>query len=400
MILKPQFLFLSFLTCFSLAGEPLVQSVSVPGTGLQVKLTTQVGQPYNSRTVEQDVRYLWSLGRFEDIRVEAAGAPDHDVSIIFHTIPRRYFTIHEVSIEPNSFGLKVVLPQGTRIDRERAHHIAVEARKEVQERGFTNAQVTYELTPARHDEVDLKLKIDAGAAVRVGQVEFAGDTAIPTAELQRALRALHPKRILPGWRLLPSYTQSALDADVSRLRSYYFFKGYFDANLQATDVDTTGTSTRVRIEVQAGPQYGPAPPGFCSALFAERRAAESEGILDFTAIASVDSPSHLTSRTELGQPYRVGRIEFSGNRRYSDAFVRRNVVLDEGQPLDEQRLHQSVARLNRTNAFENIDERSVAILRNPKTRVADIHIRLTERKRGAWSISGPVGPMSFAERCN
>jgi hypothetical protein len=30
------------------------------------------------------------------------------------------------------------------------------------------------------------------------------------------------------------------------------------------------------------------------------------------------------------------------------------------------------------------------------TGVVDVTIRLTERKRGAWNISGPVGPMSFA----
>ena len=65
--------------------------------------------------------------------------------------------------------------------------------------------------------------------------------------------------------------------------------------------------------------------------------------------------------------YRVGRIEFSGNRRYSDSFVRRNLVIDEGETFDEWRLRQSLARLNRAQVFEVLDESSVAIVGRPET---------------------------------
>ena len=380
-----------------------MQSVSVPGTGLAVKLATQVGRPYDIRTVEQDVRYLWSLGRFDDIRVETAQGADHGVAVIFRATPRRFFTIHEVRVVPNSFGVAIALAAGARIDREHAHDVALDARKQLQERGFPNARVDFELVPASHGQVDLKLKIDPGDTVRVREVRFTGETAIPPDELPRALHALRPRRILPGlprvwngWRLLPSYTESAVDADVARLRSYYFFKGYFESDVRATAVDVSGTSARVEIEVRAGPRYAAVPPGFCSTLFQQRRAAERAGVLDFSASATVDAAGRLGWTTEQGRTYRLGRIEFIGNRRYSDTFVRRNFVIDEGQPLDERRLRRSVARLNRTGLFENIDEYSVVILRDPQTGVANIRVRLTERNPGSWSISGPAGPASIA----
>ncbi len=364
----------------------------MPGTRLEVKLATQADQPYDVRAVEQDVRYLWSLRRFEDIRVETAEGCDHNVAVVFHTTPRRFFTIHEVKLEPNSFGLNIALPEGTRIDRERAHTIAMNARKQLQERGFLNAQVSYEIAPIVHNQVDLKLKVDPGDAVRVHGVEFTGDTRIPPPELQRALRSLRPRR----WRPRPSYTQSAVGADLARLRSHYFFKGYLNSDVRVTDIDTTGTHARVKIEVQAGPRSEAVPLHFCSALLAERRAAERKGILEFSAMANVDSAGTLTWSTEQDERYRVGRIQFIGNRRHSDAFIRRNLVIDEAQPFDQSRLRQSLARLNRTNVFESIDARNVAVVRHPETGVADILIRLTERKRGSWSISGPIGPMSFA----
>ena len=119
----------------------------------------------------------------------------------------------------------------------------------------------------------------------------------------------------------------------------------------------------------------------CSTLLAARREAERRGVLDFSAKA---------------QPYRTGRIEFTGNHHYADSTLRRNFVLDEGEWLDQRLLRKSIARLNQTGLFERIQERDIAILRHPETSLADVTIRLKERKGRAWAISGPLGPMSFA----
>ncbi len=103
----------------------------------------------------------------------------------------------------------------------------------------------------------------------------------------------------------------------------------------------------------------------------------------------------MTTEIERGQPYRVGRIDFIGNRHFKDPVIRKNLLLDEGELLDPFLLRKSLARLNQANLFERLDERSVAIQTNPQTGEADLKIRLTERKRGSWSLSGPVGPASI-----
>jgi hypothetical protein len=91
----------------------------------------------------------------------------------------------------------------------------------------------------------------------------------------------------------------------------------------------------------------------------------------------------------------VGRIEFSGNHHYSDATLRRNFLLEEGQLLDGRLLRKSIDRLNRSKLFEPTDAGQVAI--NPAGNgVADVLVRLKELKRGSWRISGPAGPPSFA----
>jgi hypothetical protein len=144
---------------------------------------------------------------------------------------------------------------------------------------------------------------------------------------------------------------------------------------------------------------------FCSTLFVARRAAEHEGILDFTVNLQVqpteastkEAPeADLNASIDRGAPYHVGRIEFIGNRHFTEAAVRSNFLLDEGDLLDEHLLRKSMARLNEANFFEPVSERTTIIHTDPKTGIADIDMRVMERKRGSWSLSGPVGPASLA----
>jgi hypothetical protein len=127
-------------------------------------------------------------------------------------------------------------------------------------------------------------------------------------------------------------------------------------------------------------------------MFAERREAQREGILEFSA--RLDEDQGLT--VDRGLPYRVGRIEFTGNHHYKDALLRRNMLIEEGARFDERLLRRSIANLNRTSMFENIDAKHVVVEPNEKTGLADVTIKLTERKLGAWRISGPAGPAALA----
>lgn len=69
----------------------------------------------------------------------------------------------------------------------------------------------------------------------------------------------------------------------------------------------------------------------CRCLFDLRREAEQAGILDFSvslAVTPVETSDPLAKQVDLfatisrGQPYRIRRIEFEGNKRFSDSTIR------------------------------------------------------------------------------
>jgi hypothetical protein len=416
---SPLIIYLCILFPYQLMAD-VMTSVVVHGTHVPVKLATQAGLPYDARAIEQDVRALWSTGRFENIQVESH-ADDDGVSVVFRVVTAPELQLHEIHIEPSSFGLHPKIAEGTPITRLRAFQIALEARKRLNAEGYLNATVDHRLLPFSGRKVDLLLTVHAGQPVDLKEVEFRGNPGLEVRDLSRAMRATRIRRVIPkipgvwgGWQLFPAYDPEAMNADLNRLRSAYLSQGYFDANVQLAHAEIQGRAAKVSIAVESGPRYhvsewagagsGVATSrALCACLFAARREANRRGILDFDVTLNIrrSAPgtvptAALTAERQEGQPYRIRRIEFTGNHRYSDATARRNLLLDEGQPLDERLLRRSIARLNQNTQFEHVDETDVGIHRNQNTGEADIVIGLRERKHRAWALSGPLGPFTFA----
>jgi outer membrane protein insertion porin family len=388
----------------AVSKPPIIRSVAIRGTRLPVDLATQVGQPCNAAVIEKDVRRLWDMGRFEDIRVETE-RQDDGTAVIFRVVQAPTLLLHKLAIEPSNLGVRLMLPEGAPVDRRRAQAMAEEARKQLNAQGYTNAQVDSKLVRVAARQADLHIAITPGDRIRVTEIQFAGDSALESKELHQALRALRIRRIL-GWPLFPAYSPEAVEADLARLRSLYLSKGYFDAKVRLDGIDIHDKSAAVSIRVEAGPLYrvkDRRPCDICASLLRARREAEREGVLDFSATLKVQregDPANPVADLETtiarGSAYRLGRIEFTGNHHYSDAMLRRNFLLDEGRLLDGRLLRKSIRRLNEAMLFEPIDESQVVIHPSETGRVADVIVRLTERKRGAWRLSGPVGPASFA----
>jgi hypothetical protein len=68
-----------------LAALLLIRSVSIPGTQLDVTLATQVGAPYDASVIARDVRTLWSIGRFGDVRAETVERED-GADVVFRQV--------------------------------------------------------------------------------------------------------------------------------------------------------------------------------------------------------------------------------------------------------------------------------------------------------------------------
>jgi len=419
------------------ALEPKIIS-SILGAPAAIPLESRVGEPLDTTKLERDVKALWRSGRFSDIRVEAI---DHGptVGLLFRGQNKPILRLRKFQVTPATPGVNLELEPHSAVDALSSQQIATGIRRQLESSGFPDAKVEATLLPAGPGWADLQVHIEKGQSMKVKEVTLSGELGVKPSDAFGALRATKRRTMLPripglwkGWRLAPNYEEGAVQSDLANLRSFYYKRGYFDANINLNSVDTRGDGARIDLAVHSGKRYAirqlslfgvdgvrRIPPesdaGFpaqsvCSALLAERRKAERSGVLDFTArievrdapgappAAGADAPRwvDLVATVQRGPAYRVGRIEFRGNHTFGDLTVRRMFLINEGEPLDDMLLRKSLARLNRTGFFEPLSESDVVVNTAPGSDHADVTIRLREKKPGHWLLSGPVGPMSVA----
>ena len=347
-----------------LATLLLVHSVTLPGAVSGVTLATQVGHPFDSAAISKDVHTLWGLGRFHDIRVETVERPE-GTDVTFVATPEPRYPLHEIRVSPNPFGIQLSVPPDSQLTNDNARDLATTAQRQLLERGYYKAKVNWQFLPTSRSRYDLVISVTPGTNPKV---RAHGDTS------------LHPPKV---------FAASAIDTYAARLTSHYIASGYYDATVTVTQ-EIRDKEAHVNFAVNRGTYYHPIDTKtICGCLFQQRREAEKRGIVDFSA--SMDQSG--VPAVQLGKPYRVGRITFYGYKHYSDTTIRRNLLIDEGAPLDAMLLRRSLARLNRAGMFEVIDERQVQIKDTIHPGVADIDIHLKERKRGSWNFSGPL-PLS------
>jgi outer membrane protein insertion porin family len=416
-------LMLAVVGVFSLAaeeGQRVVSAVVIEGAPAGFPLETRAGETFDAAKVQRDVKALWQWRQPGDVRVEQVSEGDQ-VRVVFRVEPRHTLVLRKVEIDPPTPGINAGIQPGEEIDDRRAQAIAAALRGQLEQSGHLSAAVDTHLADAGSGRADLLIHIEKGQAVDVGAVSFTGDLGVREKELRKALRATGSRTLLPGvpgmwhsWRLLRPYQAESAPADVANLQSFYYRHGFFDAAVRVDSVDFNGSKARVQFDVESGPQYqvreftlfsadGPRqiqPGAACRELLAERRKAERDGVLDFTARIEVhkvdDTRADLRATLERGPAYATGRITFRGNHKFGDIMLRRAMRLEEGAPLDEMQLRRSLAQLNAMGLFEPLAERDVVVYTPPGSKAADLTIWLKEKKARSWSFSGPVGPMSVA----
>jgi len=123
----------------------------------------------------------------------------------------------------------------------------------------------------------------------------------------------------------------------------------------------------------------------------ELRHHKTDGGYRLQAVPTFDSSTHIASVKfdfNPAAPHVVRRIDFRGNKRFPDRFLRRRIGLREGQPLDDYELEAGLARLVRTGYFQRFEKADVRIETHEPEHTADVTIHIKEKGRQRTAFSG------------
>ena len=288
---------------FSAAAAPqilcqtqVIGNRRIPKESILARLFSRPGDPYDPIVVERDFNSLWNTGYFDDVRIEKVpGQGCLQLEIYVREKPTiseiNYKGLNAISVSDVLERLKkekVGLTVESQYDATRVKREEVVLQEMLGEHGHQFARITTEVKTIPPARVALTFIVKEGPTVKVGKIAFVGNHALTHRELVASMRNLRPIGIPHSIFLediFPrTFDASKLDEDAERVRAAYRNQGYFHAI-------TGEPETNVR---NAG------------------------GINPFTLHPSTGKRVDIVIPIEEGQRYRLGGINFTGNKAYSN----------------------------------------------------------------------------------
>jgi outer membrane protein assembly complex protein YaeT len=322
--------------------------------------------------------------------------------------------------------------------------VALALQEELRCRGHARAQVSMAQHKLPGQRVKVAFQIQDGPRLPVLAVGFSGDAQLSDALLRKQMREIAPDAWFSGLRNKNVFTLEKAEQDRVNLRSYFQNHGFPQAQVGEPQVllDSfsdrpwpwfrlrTQTGLSIGLPIRAGNLYTFGPLDVNSALrerLGRERKRESllsdvvpgrpysqhavdsvqrswelrlrrknqghkrRGDYRLKATPTFDSSTHLASVKfdfDPTPPYIVRHIDFRGNQRFPDRFLRRRIGLEEAQPLDEYALEAGLARIAQTGYFQPFKKQDVRIETHDPERTADVTIHVHEKGRQRTTFSG------------
>lgn len=384
---------------------------------------TRVGEPLSFPAVRESITHLFSLGRFDDIRVDATLADANRVALRYelspiHPVTSLAFTgnLRVPGVDAGQMRKAIVDRYGASPPLGRVEELKQLIGELLLERGYLHPDIRPRAdvfhTP---DRATLVFAIDPGPRTTVGTMDIEGTPTVPRAELLSRLD------LAPG----APYQRDALNTRIERYIADRRKAGYYEATLTVTPVFINGDRTaNLLLSVMPGPHVrlvfkgDPVPAEKRDELVPVGREGSvdedlledstnriedylrTEGYRDAKAPhAREESGGELlvTFTVTRGPGYRVDRVEISGNASVPLTDFAAALRLRVGEPFSESNLDADLALLEdlyRRRGFVSVKAQSalepqpgqagagfvplrvrVVMNEGPRTLVSAVHIQ-------------------------
>ncbi len=404
-------------------GERIV-AVDVRGTQtiaeetILAKSQTKPGAPYQEAVVSEDIRRIFGLGYFTDVRADVETTPE-GLQLIF--VVKEKPSIAAVQLDGNRYLGKTKIMElleigaGNLYDPRKVKEGIDAIKAEYARKGFSQCEV---VSRAETDEaantMTLYLLADEGPKMRIAQVLVEGNLAFSDKRIRKLLKTRRRRWFLPG-----VYSLQVLDEDLERVKAFYRKHGYQDVEAQAqTYRDPKGRGLSVHLKVAEGLQHRVGQVAVAgTVLFPEReirevitlkpgsvytgealqedlrRIKEYYGDRGYIHAEAAPDPQLDPSTKRVNLTYRIteselvyiNRIDVRGNLRTKDVVVRRELRIYPGDRFDGAKIRKSLERLYNLGYFEEVNVDTEAA-DSPERE--DLIVQVKEAKTGSFSFGG------------
>lgn len=287
-------------------------------------VNTRKGSPLSYETLNQDLRALYNLELFRDIKVDVQEGEDGVVvTFLLEELP----TIREIVIRgnrriSNRAVREAILLRENEVYNELDVLADVRSIEELYEkRGRPDTAVTFRVeevtredpgTGEKVDMVDLVFQVEESRKLVVMSISFSGNQAISDEELTRVMETKRRGH----WFNSGFFSETEFELDKQRIERRYAEKGYIEARVVKVDREVVTNERYRRNEMD------------------------------------------LVIYIEEGRQFHFGGIEISGNKIFTDKELHSLVTLEEGDVFDQsawQTSMQNIRDLLASNGYIYFD---------------------------------------------
>jgi outer membrane protein insertion porin family len=357
---------------------------------IKLVIRSKPGDVFEPARLREDLKAVHAMAYFKDVRIKAEDTPQgRDVIFVVTEKPTIGKVMIEGAKEIDEKDIRTAITTKTYSILQRATlKEDVEKIKALyRDKGYYNAEVTYETEPFEENSVAVTFTIREHDKLYIRRITFSGNEAFSDGDLEDVIKT--SKKGFFSW-----FTESGilkrekLEVDVDRLAAFYHNHGYIDAKAGSPAVTyddegiyldfpvAEGQRFRVGEVTVAGEDIQPDASLLESLRLADEDyfsrevlARDLRTITDFYtargyAFAEVTpritkDPSRLAVNivyeVHKGELVNFARIAITGNTKTRDKVIRRELRVVEKTRYDKRKLERSARNLRRLDFFEEVE---------------------------------------------
>ncbi len=383
-------------------------------------IKTQPGDIYMAQNLSNDLKAIYGMGYFEDVRIEAEDTTGGK-RIIFKV--REKPTIRLISFSGNQVFENDKLLENMDIKTGSILNI-FKVQSNInrilnlyKEKNYHNVKVTYAIKTLDNNQGDLEFVIDEGEKIKIKEIRFEGNAAFPAKKLKGVMKTDEKG----FWSWLTSsgeLNREDLNQDAELLAAFYHNNGYIQARVGEPVVDFSNEWIYVTIKIDEGARFkvgnvrvsGDLLTSEAELLALLKISKESfynrevmrndvlalndyyadEGYAYADVMPKIDQNAKdllvdIDYVITRGSQVYFERIQISGNTKTRDKVIRRELQSYEQELFSGKKLKRGIRNLYRLDYFEDIKVNTVKGS-EPDKMILDIVVK--EKQTGTFTIGG------------
>jgi outer membrane protein insertion porin family len=291
------------------SSGPVIAAIKVEGNrrvepdAIRAAMTSKVGQVLSKPRITADLRTLFVLGYFSDIQVDSASAGEGKVDLTVKVVEKP--AIRDVRLSGNdelsNDDLKelIDIKSSQILDADALRRNAKKLQDKYVEKGFYLAEVAPRVDPQPDNTVSVVFVINEHAKVQVKAITFVGNERVKGEEL-RGVMETQEGNFLSFLNSAGTYREEVFQRDLSLIQFAYYDRGFINVRVG-----------KPQVAISPDKKY----------LF-------------------------LTVPITEGEPFNVGKIDYSGDILTTKEALAKKVKTAPGALFNRTQLQQDITALN------------------------------------------------------